>query len=108
VLAGSGDSRGRILTTFHLTDDAYLAVSETVVVQGRHIHREEYAYFLVIDGEEIWGEERDPTHDPPVHRHTGEGHDREDSVAVSFKEATEWAWDEVTRRMSEDNQLQED
>ncbi|HEX5174598.1 MAG TPA: hypothetical protein VFV91_10705 [Gaiellaceae bacterium] len=96
--AGSNDLRGRIFDAYHLMGGVFLHVHEVVVVEGNHVHREEYGYFLVIDGEEIWGEERDPTHDPAVHRHST-GHVREDSEPISFKEAAERAWDEVSRRM---------
>jgi hypothetical protein len=73
--AGSDGKRGVILGNLQLDceADAFLAVHEVVVVEGNHVHREEYAYFLVINGAEVWGYERDPTHDPPVHKHT-EGH----------------------------------
>ena len=41
---------------------------EVVVVEGENVHREKYAYYLVVDDEEIGGYERDPLHDPPEHR----------------------------------------
>jgi hypothetical protein len=70
--AGSNGQRGRIFGTLNLDSPvpAFLAVSELVVVEGNHVRREEYGYFLVIKGVEIWGYERDLSHDPPVHRHT--------------------------------------
>jgi hypothetical protein len=97
---GSKDQRGRMFGNLRLDTeiDAFLAVSELVVVRGTYVEREEYAYYLVIDGVETWGHEKDPTHEPPLHRHT-EGH-RERLVAdeVSFKAMVEMAWDEVTER----------
>lgn len=75
-----------------------LHLSELVVVEGNHVHREEYAYYCTSEGEELWGYERDPTHDPAVHRHTGLGHKREPWEPVSFREAAELAWEEVSKR----------
>jgi hypothetical protein len=69
---GSGGKRGRIFGRLVLSERAYLSVHEVVVVENEHVHRETYGYFLVIDGAEAWGYERDPTHDPPEHGH-GEG-----------------------------------
>jgi hypothetical protein len=100
---GSDGMRGRVFGRFWMMDDppAYLAVSEVVVVtENDVIHREEYGYFLVIDGEEVRGWERDLSHDPAVHRHTGPGHDREDTAEpIAFRDAVEIAWEEITRRL---------
>ena len=68
---GSDGRRGRIFGPLILQEDAFLQIHELVEVQNDHVHRLEYGYFLVIEGVEIWGGERDPTHDPPVHRHRG-------------------------------------
>lgn len=92
----SNGKRGRVFGPVWLTEDAYIKIHEVVVVQNSHVHREEYGYFLIIDEEEIWGEERDPTHNPPVHRHV-RGHKREPSEPISFKDFVERAWAEVTR-----------
>jgi hypothetical protein len=92
---GSDDKRGRIFGRFWLTNNAYIQLHEVVVVRGRHVHREEYGYFLVIGGEEVRGSERDPSHDPPVHKHTGADHVREDAEPISFRKFVEEAWDEL-------------
>ena len=90
--AGTDDQRGKFLGNLILGENAFVSVSETVVVaeQGQ-IHREEYGYFLVIEGEEIWGYERDPSHNPAVHRHSL-GHTRHDADPISFRDAIEQAW----------------
>ena len=98
--AGSRGMRGRVLGHVHLSDDAYLEVSEVVVVVDDHIHREEYAYFLVIHGVEVWGYERDLSHDPPVHRHTYGHSQRIESEPISFKDVVEMAWRELSRQES--------
>jgi hypothetical protein len=95
--AGSSGKRGRIFGRVWLTETIYLAIHEVVVVVDGHVHREEYGYYLIDNGEEVWGEERDLSHDPPVHRHT-EGHIREDAEPITFKAVVEKAWDEVSRR----------
>jgi hypothetical protein len=95
---GSNGQRGRIFGNLNLDSpvEAFLAVSKLVVVEENHVHREEYAYYLVVRGDEIWGYERDPTHTPAVHRHT-EGHqERFEAEPISFKEVTEMAWKYVS------------
>jgi hypothetical protein len=94
--AGSAGRRGRIFGAFALTEDAYIQVSEVVVVEDDHMHREEYGYFLIIDNNEVWGEERDLSHDPAVHRHIGPDHAREPSEPIAFRAAVERAWASVT------------
>jgi hypothetical protein len=94
---GSNDKRGRIFGDFALTEEVRLRVSEVVVVEDDHVHREEYAYFLVHEDDEVWGYERDLSHDPPVHRHVGPDHWREPAEPISFGDVVELAWEEVTR-----------
>jgi hypothetical protein len=94
---GSEDKRGRIFGAFALTDEIVLHVSEVVVVENGHVHREEYGYYLVHNGIEVWGYERDLSHDPAVHRHVGSDHAHESAERISFAAVVELAWDEVTR-----------
>jgi hypothetical protein len=94
---GSEGKRGRIFGAFAMTDEIHLHVSEVVVVKNDHIHREEYGYFLTNEGVEIFGEERDLSHDPAVHRHVGPDHERQASEPIAFREFVERAWDEVSR-----------
>lgn len=89
--AGSEGKRGRIFGNFSLSDRAYLSVHEAIVVEGEHVHRESYGYFLVIDGAEVWGYERDLRHDPAEHAH-GQDHERLPAGRVTFKEVVEVAW----------------
>lgn len=93
---GSDGQAGRMVGDVYFNEAVYLAIHERVVVEGNSIHRTEYAYFLVMDGTEYWGYERDPTHDPPVHRHTFGHEERLDADPVSFKEACGMAWTEVS------------
>jgi hypothetical protein len=90
--AGSGGQRGRVWGRIGFTERTFLQVSELVVVTGSGIHREEYAYYLVIDGAEVWGYERDPSHDPAVHKHD-RNHKSEPCEPISFKQALELAWE---------------
>jgi len=90
---GSGGLRGQIFGAVTLWDVAFLSVHEVVLIEDGSAHREEYGYFLVINGAEIWGHERDPSHDPPVHCH-GSDHSRHAAKApISFREAVEMAWE---------------
>jgi hypothetical protein len=98
-----GDTRGRIFGRFWLTDNAYVQINESVVVQGHHIHREEYGYFLIIDSDEVWGEERDLSHAPAVHKHTGPDHVRGDSESISFRAFVEQAWHLVYERTPQES-----
>jgi hypothetical protein len=94
---GSDGRRGRVFGLVAFTDDIYLQVSESVVVVGNHIRRTDYAYFLIVDGVEFWGFERDPSHDPAVHAH-GFGHRRLAAGPIAFKRVVDLAWHEVSLR----------
>jgi hypothetical protein len=94
---GSNGTRGMIFGKLTMTADAYLQISESVVVTGTGVHREEYSYFLVYDGYEMWGYERDLSHEPAEHGHVGRGHERVPAGSVTFREAAEKAWETVSR-----------
>lgn len=99
---GSDEQRGRIFGRYVLTERAYLNVHELVeVVNGSYVHRLEYAYYLIVDGFEIWGFERDPNHEAEGllhHRHTENHDDRIACDRVTFKEVVEMAWTDVSAR----------
>lgn len=97
---GSNGKRGRVLGHIHFTDEVYLEVSESVQVVGSHIRRIDYAYFLIVDGVEYFGLERDPTHEPPVHGH-GIGHKKIATGRITFKDVVSMAWHEVSLREAE-------
>jgi hypothetical protein len=92
---GSSDQRGQLIGPVYFSDNAFLANHERVEVVGNAIHRTDYAYFLIIRGVEFWGFERDPSHDPPVHRHTYGHEERIDAKPVSFKRVCELGWHDV-------------
>lgn len=102
VMAAEDDTdgqRGRLLGGVHLADNAYVHMHEIVVIEGNNIHREKYAYFLTVDGKEIGGYERDPTHNPAEHRHCSARahHERLPAAPISFKDAIIEAWECVSR-----------
>lgn len=101
--SGSSGRRGRILGNLTLDDRSFLAVYELVEVVHNHVARLEYAYYLVVDGEEIWGYEHDLSHDPPIHRHTAGHRERLVADEMSFKAVAELAWVEVSKRAEADN-----
>jgi hypothetical protein len=98
--AGSTGRRGRIfglLTLVGSPVEAFIACSEVVRVRGNRMTRDEYGYFLIIDGEEVFGYERDLSHDPAVHMHTAD-HIRQEANPIAFKKFAELAWAEVSKR----------
>jgi len=92
---GSYGQRGRIWGRLILTDQAFLQVHEVVEVTGTGVHRIEYAYFVIYDGAELWGIERDPTHDPALHQHDRD-HNRFPCDVISFNDALTMAWEVVS------------
>lgn len=91
--AGSDGARGIVFGRLVLDDHSFLSVFESVEVQGSGIHREEYSYYLIRDGIEMWGYDRDPSHNPAEHMHRGVDHTRLSSGRVTFKEVGERAWE---------------
>lgn len=94
--AGSNGRRGHVLAALMMTERATLHVHEKVLVVGKNIRREEYAYYLVFDDDEVCGYDRDPSHTPAEHGHFGRDHKRREVGRVTFKKAAEEAWDVVT------------
>jgi hypothetical protein len=95
---GTGDQVGTMLGHVYFDDRTYLDIHERVEVRGNSVHRTDYAYCLVMDGVEYWLYERDPTHDPPVHRHTLSHAESLEAEPVSFKHVCKLAWREVSLR----------
>lgn len=93
---GSRGTRGRILMSLQMTERAFLAVSETVAIDRRRnkLHREEYAYYLIIDGQEYWSRDFDAIHG--YHGHTI-GHRRVAADRITFKRAVKKAWEIVSQ-----------
>lgn len=91
---GSAGKVGLMLGRFMLRDGAYLKVTERVVAgeSGADIHRVSYAYFLTVDEREIWGRERDPTHEPAEHGH-GLDHERVATGRITLQDAIKEAWE---------------
>lgn len=95
-LKGSNGTMGRIIARLEMSERASIAVMERVqILDESHSHRLEYSYFLIFDGEEVYGRERDPTHDPAEHGHRRD-HVRESAGRVTFTEFAETAWEIVS------------
>lgn len=92
--AGSEGKRGRIMMALNMTERAYLAVNEVVEIRSDHVHRLEYAYYLILDSQDYWARDFDPIHG--YHGHTI-GHKRVEAGRISFKAAAEQAWEIVSR-----------
>jgi hypothetical protein len=93
---GSDGQRGIIFGRLALDERTFLSMFEVVVVEGSGVHREQYSYYLIRDGVELWGYDRDPLHTPEEHMHRGPSHLREDSRRVTFKEVAERAWETIS------------
>ena len=89
---GSGGARGIFYGRLILSERAYLSVFEVLGTRGSTIHRERYSYYLVIDGNEIWGYDLDPEHNPATHRHEGTSHKRFPASSITFKAMVKLAW----------------
>jgi hypothetical protein len=79
-----------------LSERAFLQAYESIVVVESGIHREEYSYYLIVDGLELWGYDRDPDHEPPEHMHEGGSHVRHPAGRVEFHGVVEKAWNPLS------------
>lgn len=94
---GSDDRRGTWIGDLALTDDTYLKVSELVYIgDDDRPHREEYSYYLIHRGYEMWGYDRDPSHDLVDHGHIGTDHERVNCGERTFTQVVAEAWDRVS------------
>lgn len=90
------EERGMFLGSLVLTERAFLHVQEIVSIRKSAPEIELYSYYLVVDGEEVWGYDRDPDHEPPDHGHRGAGHEMWDSGPRTFEEVAHEAWSAVS------------
>jgi hypothetical protein len=90
-----GDHAGRISGKLTLTDSAYLKVFEWVETHSGRVEVVEYAYYLIVDGAEVQGWDKDPEGHPerPVHGHIGKDHERVEAPELSLDRALELAWE---------------
>jgi hypothetical protein len=93
---GSGGKRGIMFGRLVLNERAFLSVSEEIEVVKSGVRRVSYSYYLIVDGVEVWGYDRDPSHVPSEHKHLGADHQRLPCGRVSFLEAVERAWATVS------------
>lgn len=94
-LRGDPQRRGRIRGQIGFTARTFLAVSEQIEMRDGEPIRLSYAYYLVIDGIEIWGHDNDPGHDPAIHRH-GRRHERRYvDKERSLRDMLEKGWETV-------------
>ncbi len=89
--AGSDGQRGTVYGRISLGERAFLSVHEMIRVIDGVATRYKYAYYLIYDGAQLWGEERDPKHALAVHRHDRH-HNRSPCSLISFNDALAKAW----------------
>ncbi len=83
---------GRIDAKLGLSERVYLSLRERVVIRGGAAVIEKYAYYLIVDGAEAWGEDKAPDHEVAIHGHVGPDHRRVASSEVTLSETLERAW----------------
>lgn len=94
-----GDEEGRLHGDLTLADNAYLKVFQWAEVRAGRLDVVEYAYWLIVDGAEVRGWDKDPKKHPdqPVHGHVRRGPDRElqrvPADEVSLVKVLDLAWD---------------
>jgi hypothetical protein len=84
--AGAKDARGMVYGRIALTERSFLSVHELIEVVGDDATRRKYAYYLLYDGEPLWGEEFDPEQATDPHRYD-RAHNRAPSSMISLADA---------------------
>jgi len=87
--------RGRIRGRISFTERTSLHVSEQIELREGYPLLLSYAYYLVIDGIEVWGHDNDPGHDPAIHRHGRRHEGRFPDKGRTLREMLEKAWETV-------------
>jgi hypothetical protein len=87
------ERRGRIRGRITFTDRTFMQVSEQVEIHDGEPTRRSYAYYLVIDGIEVWGHDNDPGHDPAIHRHGRRHETRYPDTERTLREMLEKGWE---------------
>lgn len=86
------ERRGRIRGRISLTDRTFLAVSEQIEMRDGKPVRLSYAYYLIIDGIEVWAHDHDPAKDPAIHRHSRRHERRSPDTERALEEMLEKGW----------------
>jgi hypothetical protein len=61
-----------------------------------------YSYRLIVDGAHACGYDKDPTHDPAVHKHTGRDERRAPAEEITLEEALKRAWTYLDRYVADE------
>jgi hypothetical protein len=91
-----GQVHGHVTLALDPDVDSYLDVKEIVVIRNGVAHREEYAYYLIVNSKDLWGHERDPAHQDAIHCHARDHDTRYACEPISFKGAVEMAWEHLS------------
>ena len=99
----AGHLSGRLTLRADYSLDAYLKVSEWVVLHEDRFTVEKYAYYLIVNGLEVRAWDKDPHHtSQPIHGHIGANHVRTEATEVTLEQALDLSWSEVTDACVED------
>jgi hypothetical protein len=91
-LEGSDGQRGRLRGRVGFTERTFLQVSEQIEIRDAVPVRLSYAYYLILDGEEVWAHENDPSHPVAIHQHDRD-HNRLVDEERTLREVIAKAWD---------------
>lgn len=99
----AGHVSGRLTLRADAGLDAYLKVSEWVVLGTDGFTVEKYAYYLIINGVEAKAWDKDPSHtSQPVHGHIGADHARVEAEEMTLEQALDESWHEVADVSADD------
>jgi len=93
-LALDGQS-ARMWGNITLTDEVSLSVRERIELVDGRAHIVKYSYYIIVDGAEARGFDKEPTHNPPVHGHIGPNHAWTQAPEITLEAALDRCWDEV-------------
>lgn len=88
--------RGRIRGRIGFSERTFLQVSEQIEMRDDgELVRLSYAYYLVIDGIQIWGHDNEPEKDPAIHRHDRHHERRYPDQERTLRQMLEKGWKTV-------------
>jgi hypothetical protein len=91
-LRGSNGRDGRIRGRLGFTERTFLQVMERIQIRDGAPVRLEYAYYLILDGQEIWAHDNDPSKPMPLHQHDRD-HNRLPDHERTLQEVIAKAWE---------------
>lgn len=88
-----GGAKGRLVMRLTLSERAFVRVAERVELHDNYVHRESYAYYLIVDGQEYYSRDLDQYHGHHGHPTPGNHQIRVPAERISFKDFIAKAWE---------------